>query len=104
MSHLVIGVFKDSQEAGKAVSQLKEAGFTEDISVLVRDGNYFDPVKAHDVKNESGAKGGAVGAVVGGIAGLVAGVSSIFIPGLGSMIVAGPFTVILTAAGALAGG
>jgi hypothetical protein len=104
MSHLVVGIFKDTKHAGQAVSQLKEAGFTEDISVLAKDGDYFGELSTHNVKNESGEKGGAVGAVVGGLAGLLAGVSSIFIPGLGPLLVAGPFTALMTATGALAGG
>lgn len=104
MSHLVIGVFKDTLEAGKAVATLKEAGFTQDISVIAKDEDYFGQVSTHNVKNDSGIKGGAVGAVIGGMAGLIAGVSSIFIPGIGPLLVAGPVTALFTAAGVLAGG
>ncbi|HEX8923390.1 MAG TPA: DUF1269 domain-containing protein [Patescibacteria group bacterium] len=107
MAHLVAGLFHDSESAGRAVAELKQQGFTQDMSVISRD--YDDPEgKIHNVKHDvsQGAKGGAVfGAAAAGITALIAGLSSITIPGLG-LIVAGPLASVLTAAagGAAAGG
>ncbi|MBI1862619.1 general stress protein [Candidatus Microgenomates bacterium] len=103
MSKIVIGVFKDSQKAGDAVSELKDKGYTKDISVLSRD-NKAD-VKSTDVKQDV-ADTAAVGAGVGAVAGaILAGLSAVALPGLG-LLVGGPLAALLTggAAGALTGG
>lgn len=104
MAHLIAGLFVDSKKAGNAVAELKEAGFADHISVIAKEWEGTE-VKSHDVKQEFTPGGGtAIGAVVGGLAGLLVGAGSVFIPGVGALLVAGPFTVLMGGAGALTGG
>lgn len=97
-----IGVFASHDQAEKAISELKNFGVPEgDLSYL-----YLN--KAGDVKDGtegdkmgSGvAKGASTGAVIGGIAGLI--IANGVLPGLGSLIVAGPLAAALGVAGASA--
>lgn len=108
--HVIAGIFKDSKQAGNAVSELKKAGFTNDISIIAKDASGAD-MKSHQVKqdvSDGTAGGAAVGGVLGGLVGLLATVGTVILPGIGTLIVAGPFAAAwgLTgaAAGALTGG
>lgn len=110
MAHLVAGLFTNSDRAGKAVAELNNAGFTEDISVIAKDED-TGKVSDHQVKQEvsDGAAGGAVtGGILGALAGLIAGLSSVVVPGLGALVIAGPLTALWGvtggALGALGGG
>lgn len=103
--HTLVGIFDDSKHAGEAISELKEMGYSKDISVVAKHVNK-DDIDTHDVKRDLGheaAKGAGTGAVVGGtlgaIAGLLAGAASVTVPGLG-IAVAGPLVAALTGAGA----
>lgn len=110
MSHLVAGLFRDSEWAGKAISSLKEKGYTKDISVISKDTS--DPhLKSHDVKKDvtDGAVGGAaagavMGAAVGAVATLLVGAAAVVLPGVG-ILVLGPLGAGLAgaAAGAVTG-
>lgn len=99
-----MGLFSDSKRAGDAVAQLKERGYTDDISVLAKDDKTGDP-RSEDVKKEV-KDSAAIGAGVGAVAGAIwAGLSAVALPGLG-LLVGGPLAALLTGggAGALAGG
>ena len=104
------GLFTDSKAAGKAIAELKGAGYAEDISVVAKD-EVTGEITSEQVE-QSVADGATAGAVTGGIAGLLAGVLaslvSVALPGVGTVLVAGPFVAswALTggALGALTGG
>jgi uncharacterized membrane protein len=106
MSHVVIGLFTDSKTAGKAVAELKNKGYTKDISVIAKDPN-DGKVQSHSIKQdgtEGAATGAGAGAVASGATVLIAGISAVAIPGIG--LVAGAVATALAAAatGAVAGG
>lgn len=111
MSDLVVGLFTDSTMAGEAIAELKEKGYTKDISVVSKEVGDTE-LKAHDIKKDvsDGAGAGAVtGAAVGAAAGvaatLLAGALAVTIPGVG-LVIAGPLAAGLAGAatGALTGG
>ncbi|MFZ5376119.1 MAG: low temperature-induced protein [Patescibacteria group bacterium] len=93
----IAGIFTDKQDAKEVVQKLREKGYGEDISVIAR-----------DEKDSQVTSGVMTGGAVGGIVGLLAGLSSVAIPGVGSLLVAGPFMaawgITGAALGALAGG
>jgi uncharacterized membrane protein len=103
----VIGVFSDSERAGKAIGELKNAGFTNDISVVARDVN-SPGLEDHDIKKnlaDGAAAGATTGAVLGAIGAVLVGAASFVVPGVG-FVVLGPLATLLagTAAGAATGG
>jgi uncharacterized membrane protein len=103
MSDIVLALFPDSEKAGAAVAELKQQGYTKDISVLGRDEKA--DVKSTDVKQDV-KDTAAIGAGIGAVAGaLWAGFSAVALPGIG-LLVGGPLAALLTggAAGAVAGG
>lgn len=103
----VVGLFDDSKQAGEAIADLKNEGYTDDISIVSKDVN-DQGVKTHQVKQDSSdgaAAGAAVGSVMGALAGILAGAASFALPGIG-LVVLGPLAATLTgaAAGAATGG
>ncbi len=108
MSQLIAALFTDSKHAGEAVADLKEAGFTKDISVISKEYDGFEiDSTTHQIKQQikDGAVGGAViGAAIGGLATVLAGITAVTIPAVG-IFIAGPLASTLTgaAAGAVAG-
>ncbi len=110
MKHTTFALFADSKKAGDAVSELKQMGYTQDISLVAQRENEDEP-DVHQIKEETG-DGIGVGAVVGGtmgvLAGIIAGLSAVVIPGVGPLIIGGPLAATwgLTggALGALTGG
>ncbi|CAN5144846.1 hypothetical protein BH09PAT2_BH09PAT2_04400 [soil metagenome] len=111
MTHMIAGLFPDSKMAGDAISELKNKGYTKDISVITKE-EMSDDAKVHDIKKDvtdgagAGAMtGAAMGAVAAGVAALLVGAISFVIPGAG-LIVLGPLAAGLTgaAAGAVTGG
>lgn len=110
MDHIVSGLFTDSKKAGKAVAELKQQGFTDDISIIAKDPETAEG-SSHQVKQDvtDGAVGGAAtGGVLGVITGLIAGAASAVVPGIGALVVAGPLAaawgITGGAVGALTGG
>lgn len=108
MSKLTIGLFKNSQTAGEAVSNLKNKGYTDHISLVVKDDSGV--TSTHTVKDDAttGATvGAAVGGSVGALAALVAGGVTAAVPG-GLLLIAGPLAALWgvsgAALGALSGG
>lgn len=112
----VVSMFDDLENARDCVDDLVDNGFArEDISLITRDvsGEYVDYIEAYDADADLDRDGelnvgatAAGGAVIGGIVGLLIGTTSLAIPGLGALVVAGPLASALAGAatGALAGG
>lgn len=105
MKHTVVGIFQDSNRAGKAVGELKEMGYTKDISILAQDVNK-EGSRSHQIKqdlSDEAAEGAGAGAVVGGVSGaligLLSGAAAFTVPGAGIAIV-GPLATTLIGAGA----
>lgn len=111
-----IGVFTTHATAESALNELKEFGVSEsDLSYVYinEEGNIKDAQTGDKVGSGAGT-GATTGAIIGGIAGLV--VANGILPGLGSLIVAGPLAAALgftgvaatavagAATGAVAGG
>lgn len=117
MQKTVVGVFRSESEAERAVSALRENGFTDqEISIVAKDkgnqggqGSRNKQNKGTTMSggNEDGISDGmASGAAWGGLAGLALGAGALAIPGLGPIVAAGPIAAALTGAatGGLAGG
>lgn len=104
MSHILLGLFHDSTQAGAAVGQLKEKGYTKEISVLAYDPDYEDS-HIHEIKQDVSTGtglGATLGAVTGVLAGLFSGISALFVPGIG-ILVGGPLAALLGVTGGVVG-
>ena len=107
----VVGIFKDTDSAEKALAEIREAGISDsDISYAYTTQNKIVIEEGDGTKAGQGAAEGAgTGAIIGGLAGLA--VANGILPGLGTLFVAGPLAAALgltgaaatTAAGALSG-
>ena len=105
----VVGLFRKTLAAERAIRDLKDAGFTDQqIGVLMR-----DPDEARRVAEQTGTKAGegaAAGAItggtLGGLVGLLAGIGALVIPGIGPIVAGGALASTLAGAGigAAAGG
>jgi len=108
MSKAVICIANSENQAITIVNRLKDAGFSQEISVLTPDkGGTKDFAHEHNTKSPEGAATGAgAGGVLGGALGWLAGIGSLAIPGLGPFIAAGPIMAALggAAIGATVGG
>lgn len=93
----VVGVFKERDQAEKALEALKRAGFNDrDISVVGR---------RDEAREGDGARlgtGTAWGAGIGATAGLLATAGALTIPGIGPLVAVGPLAA--TLGGAATGG
>ena len=108
-SGTVVGLFRKTLAAERAIRDLKDAGFTDrQIGVLMR-----DPEEERRFAEETGTKAGEVaaagavtGGVLGGLVGLLAGVGALVMPGVGPFIAGGALASTLAGAGigAAAGG
>ncbi|HEY1381630.1 MAG TPA: hypothetical protein VGF55_32835, partial [Gemmataceae bacterium] len=99
---LVVGVFRDREDAGQAVAELRRLGFTgEQVGVIARNG---DTARVAGSQWEVGA---AAGAVAGGATGTVLGfaVAAGLIPGVGPFLAGGILAGVAASAatGAVAG-
>lgn len=91
MKHTMIAVYKDHDEAVKAVKQLKENNFNSDqVSIIGKAQKVNDAIALDnkDVSSVAKAEVG-VGAALGTTLGVLAGVSIFAIPGLGFLYGAG---------------
>ena len=110
----VIGLFDDFQTAQNAVQSLVNRNFNRnDISVAANNtaaGYSADALETasegegRNVAMADGAKTGAgtgavIGTGVGGVLGLLASLGTIWIPGIGPIVAAGPLVATLTGAG-----
>ena len=98
----VFGIYATYTEVEAGVDALQTAGFrSTDISAL-----FPENVGTKDFAHRKGTKvpegaaaGGASGAVIGGALGWLAGIGAIAIPGVGSLIAAGPIVAALAGVG-----
>jgi uncharacterized protein (TIGR02271 family) len=105
----VVGLFRKTIAAERAVRDLKNAGFTDrQIGVIMR-----DPEQERKLAEQTGTKAGeaaAAGAItggaLGGLVGVLAGIGALVIPGIGPIIAGGALASTLAGAGigAAAGG
>jgi len=98
----VVGVFENRENAERAVSELRAAGFENDrIGVVGRESGDGSTSSDAEQRGENGMAGAATGAAIGaGAGGLVAlGILSGFIPGIGPAIAAGTLGMVLSNVG-----
>lgn len=105
----VVGLFRKTIAAERAVRDLKNAGFTDQqIGVMMR-----DPDQERRLAEQTGTKAGeaaAAGAItggaLGGLVGVLAGIGALVIPGIGPIVAGGALASTLAGAGigAAAGG
>jgi uncharacterized protein (TIGR02271 family) len=105
----VIGMFRNREDANRAVEDLMASGFTRDqISLIASDRTgelrRYVPTEKGGHVEESALKGAGAGAVLGGLVGLIAGIGAVVLPGIG--VVAGPIAGLVggAALGAAGGG
>jgi len=104
-----VGVFPTTQQAQRAVQELKEIGFHDDqIGVAARNGKLDGDGDGDDDRGSKAAAGAMAGVATGaGVGGLWAlGIAAGFLPAIGPVIAGGIFASLLAsaAAGAAAGG
>lgn len=105
MAHTIAALFKDSKIAGNAVAELKEKGYTDNVSVVARDKD-SNEANTHQVKEdvkEGGITGAVTGGVLGALFGLLAGTTTLILPGIGPLLAVGPIATSLSALGAATG-
>lgn len=97
-----IGVFTTHAAAESALNELKQFGVpAADLSyVFVNEKGNIEDGQTGEKAGGSAATGATAGAIIGGIAGLV--VANGVLPGLGTLIVAGPLAAALGFGGAAA--
>ncbi|WP_121609809.1 general stress protein [Mesobacillus foraminis] len=103
MRERVIGVYENEQLAAEAVEDLKNKGYTtEEISVIAKNTNKLSEI-SQEVKpsTKDGAIAGAATGGAIGLAGLIVGLSAVLVPGVGTLMAAGP--IITTLGGAVVG-
>lgn len=101
---LVTGMFDERDQAQSAIRRLIAVGIDRDaIGVVMRDTTEAGEVAAETGANDLTAEGAAAGAVsgagVGALIGLALAGSTLLIPGLGPIVVAGQLAAALTGAG-----
>jgi hypothetical protein len=87
------GIYADQSTVADAVQALKAAGFRDtDISILYSDntGNKDLGHERHTKAPEGAVAGGGTGAVIGAGLGWLAGAGAFLVPGLETVIIAGP--------------
>lgn len=107
MSVTVVGVFDRVDYAEKAAREIKERGLrTNDISILVKNGEQTGAGNAEGMVNDNISNGAVTGGIIGGLAGLLIGAGLVAIPGLGIIAAAGPITGLIggAATGGIIGG
>jgi uncharacterized membrane protein len=108
MGKKVIGYFEDSNQAGRAVNELKAKGFNE-ISILGNENDGKEDDKGRD-NDQNLSNGTMTGGAIGGLAGLglgagalgALGAAALLIPGIGPIVAMGPLAAAL--GGAVTGG
>ncbi len=104
-----VAVFSNRGDINNAFEALRQSDFpNENLSMILRD--FEEQVGDIDVTSHEARRGAAVGTVTGTVLGMVGGLAlaastSIVLPGIGSVIVAGPLaSVVSTLVGGGAGG
>lgn len=109
MTRTIVAVYNNFDHASRAVTDLKNAGFTRnDISLIANDakGHYKGYLEGKPIQRDvKPAEGAVAGATFGALTGALVGLGALVIPGVGPVIAAGPLAAALTggAVGATAG-
>jgi hypothetical protein len=108
---VISALYEDLATAQRATQDLVDSGFNPpSISIVASDtageyrryiGDEEQPGK--EMADDNVAVGAGIGAAVGSIGGLLVGLGSLFIPGIGPIIAAGPLLTTLAGAGVGAG-
>ncbi|WJH32414.1 general stress protein [Paenibacillus sp. CC-CFT747] len=104
MNRTTAGVYLEEEAAVNAIEELKKAGYGEEsITVVTKDKRALEELEeTTGAQTPDGLSGGSVtGGVIGGAAGLFVSLSSLAVPGVGPLLVAGALAA--TAAGAAIG-
>jgi hypothetical protein len=99
----VMGIYPDRTTVSDAINVLHKAGYrATDISILSSDnqGSKDFAVEQHTRAMEEAATGAAAGAVIGAALAWLVSIQTVTIPGLESLIAAGPVLAALAGAGA----
>lgn len=117
MAKTVVGSFDSFDEAQRVVHELNNMGLSSsDVSIVANDpkGEYASRYGSSRTTTDGDAsstaadvgKGAVTGGVLGGAAGLLAAIVGLTMPGVGTLVAAGPIAAALTGAGigAVAGG
>jgi len=107
MAKTVAALFDKRTEAFGAVQDLVDQEFVRgDIILMTHDDTHKEGSTTTDHGRSGGAQGARIDAALGGVGGLVVGPTSLTMPGIGPVIVAGPLATALRGAdgGAAAGG
>lgn len=103
----VVGLFRNSGEAQRAIEALTNAGFSRNnISLIVRDdmaSTDYPTAEVTDTTSIGAGAGALSGSFLGGLAGLLVGMGAVVIPGIGPIIAAGTIASTLGATVAGAG-
>lgn len=101
MNKTVVALYDEYTAANNAVKELVDRGFRrEDISLVSREKTEEGEYRVETEDDSEGVLMGAgVGAALGGIGGLLVGAGSLFIPGVGPVLAAGPLVSLLASAG-----
>lgn len=102
---MILGVFGDSNNAERAISDLERLGYDpKDLSIVMKDRD-----EARHVADATGAtvaegaaSGATTGGIIGALAGLLVGIGAISIPGIGAVLIGGPLAAALGLSGAAA--
>jgi hypothetical protein len=108
---VVVGVFRDRDDARDAIEELKDAGFaSSDISLLSPDGDRASVAEGTAAERDRGNRapegavtGAVAGGVLGGLGAWLVGVGALAIPGIGPFLAAGAFATALAGAAVGAG-
>ena len=83
-------VFDSREEAERALSELRSAGFDESsISVIGRQGEQSDSGRIEDHDGDGDGDGAVKGALGGAVGGALLGIAALAIPGVGPLAAAG---------------
>jgi hypothetical protein len=105
----VVGVFRERDNAERAIEELQRLGFTdEEIGFAVRGGAHHEGITATTSDKAADTGTGALSGMVAGasIGGIIAAAAAMLIPGFGPVIAGGIMATVLggMVAGAAAGG
>src|SRR5580692_5505087 len=98
-SNSVIAVYNSHTEAEQAVSKLGAASFDiKKVSIIGKDYHSEENVVGYYTTGDRMKSWGGIGAFWGGIWGLLVGAGLFLLPGVGPVLVAGPFLAALVGA------
>lgn len=93
MTHPVVGLFHNTEDAERAVADLMDSGFPKEKISLLTPNNHPEHIKIEGSGVEHGedmAIGAVGGGLMGGMLGALVGMVVVAIPGIGPILAAGP--------------